>query len=148
MSAFHPTHGRELAGRDDAPHVGRGPRELEFVGVLLAEAMHDVDLLQRLLDRQVAPNRRRHVDGPELRRETAFPDAREVGVEKPVPYLRAVDLFLGLPEIHAREAVLVPEAMTFSCRGAAVEGGSCPRRGAPRGYSEGPVAHRQRPVPP
>ena len=89
----------------DAHDVVGGERELERVGIRGVEAMHDVDLLERGLHRVRALQRRRDVDGPELRADAARREARDVGVQ------RLLELRLVLAEVDLRELVLHPLAV-------------------------------------
>ena len=88
VAALEPADRRAPPARVDPPHVGRGPRELERVGVALAQLVYDVDLLERLLHGRRPDDCRRDVHRPELRAEPAAPHARDVGVQALVADLR------------------------------------------------------------
>ncbi len=80
VAALHAEERGDAAGRDDALDVVRGHGEREPVRVRGDEAAHHVDLLDGGAH-GIHAGQVRHPHGPELRRDPAAREARQVGVQ-------------------------------------------------------------------
>ena len=76
--------------------------ELELVRVLLAEAMHAVDLLQSFLHCLAAADCCGDIYRPELRRQAALLAAREIGMKVLVAQFRDLYVPLRFAEVELR----------------------------------------------
>ena len=95
MTALDPDQRGYLAGLVDADDVVGGIGLLEIARVGRDEALHDVDLFQRVADRAVAVDLGGDVDRPELPADPALPKPRHVGHQGLFPLVGAAGEAFG-----------------------------------------------------
>jgi len=103
MTALHAEHARDLARLHRLFELGRTGREHQVVRIALDEALHHVDLFQRLLHRLRLIAVRRDIDRPELRADMALAQPDQVGVHRNAVGGRGV---AGVVEIEAVDHIV------------------------------------------
>jgi hypothetical protein len=91
MAAFGAEQRGHPAGGEDLFHVVRGQRDPERLRVAHDHPAGQVDLLEHGRNSTVTGQRGRHVDGPELRPDTAGREPGQVGVQIPGRRLQVED---------------------------------------------------------